>query len=110
MMERFIEAVNNFYIEELNLEPEELLAEVPEDGIVSLAYTTYTFGDEEEEREVQVSFDINTLSFINLIDGKVVLVQKARSLEDAADYIDGCPFDEMISDCIHEGYRMSRWS
>ena len=74
------------------------------DGIIPLAFTEYTFGD--DDYEIQVSFDINKGAFINYIDGEVVLVEPRDSLAEAGQEISECSFDEMIYNCLCKGYEL----
>ena len=74
------------------------------DGIIPLAFTEYTFGD--DDYEIQVSFDINKVAFINYIDGEVVLVEPRDSLAEAGQEISECSFDEMIYNCLCKGYEL----
>ena len=74
------------------------------DGIIPLAFTEYTFGD--DDYEIQVSFDINKVAFINYIDGEVVLVEPRDSLKEAGQEISECSFDEMIYNCLCKGYEL----
>ena len=74
------------------------------DGIITLAQTVYTFGD--DDYEIQVSFDINKVCFINYIDGEVVLVEPRDSLSEAGQEISECSFDEMIYNCLCKGYEL----
>ena len=74
------------------------------DGIVPLAFTEYTFGD--DDYEIQVSFDINKVCFINYIDGEVVLVEPRDSLAEAGQEISECSFDDMIYNCLRKGYEL----
>ena len=74
------------------------------DGIIPLAYTVYTFGD--GDYEIQVSFDIKKVAFINYIDDKVVLVEPMDSLDQAGQVIEQCTFDNMILNCLNKGHEM----
>ena len=74
------------------------------DGIVPLAFTEYTFGD--DDYEIQVSFDINKVAFVNYIDGEVVLVEPRDSLKEAGQEISECSFDDMIYNCLCKGYEL----
>ena len=74
------------------------------DGIVPLAFTEYTFGD--DDYEIQVSFDINKVCFINYIDDEVVLVEPRDSLSEAGQEISECSFDDMIYNCLCKGYEL----
>ena len=74
------------------------------DGIIPLAFTEYTFGD--DDYEIQVSFDINKVAFVNYIDGEVVLVEPRDSLKEAGQEISECSFDDMIYNCLCKGYEL----
>ena len=74
------------------------------DGIIPLAFTEYTFGD--DDYEIQVSFDINKVCFINYIDDEVVLVEPRDSLKEAGQDISECSFDDMIYNCLCKGYEL----
>ena len=95
----FMISVNKFIFYEYNSYPH-----MDEDGIIPLAFTEYTFGD--DDYEIQVSFDINKVAFINYIDGEVVLVEPRDSLAEAGQEISECSFDEMIYDCLCKGYEL----
>ena len=79
-------------------------AHMDADGIVPLAFTEYTFGD--DDYEIQVSFDINKVCFINYIDDEVVLVEPRDSLKEAGQEISECSFDDMIYNCLRKGYEL----
>ena len=74
------------------------------DGIVPLAFTEYTFG--HDDYEIQASFDIKKVAFVNYIDGEVVLVEPRDSLAEAGQEISECSFDDMIYNCLCKGYEL----
>lgn len=73
-------------------------------GIIPLAFTEYTFGD--DDYDIQVSFDINKVCFINYIDDEAVLVEPRDSLKEAGQEISECSFDDMIYNCLCKGYEL----
>ena len=95
----FMINVNKYSLDEFDS-----YAYMDEDGIIPLAFTEYTFGD--DDYEIQVSFDINKVAFINYIDGEVVLVEPRDSLSEAGQEISECSFDEMIYNCLCKGYEL----
>ena len=95
----FMLCVNRYTMDEFDS-----YAYMDEDGIIPLAFTEYTFGD--DDYEIQVSFDINKVCFINYIDDEVVLVEPRDSLKEAGQEISECSFDEMIYNCLCKGYEL----
>ena len=81
----------------------ESIQDIPEDGIIHLAYTTYDFGD-GIERDIQVDFDMNSLKYLNYIDWELLLEEPRDCLSDFIDEIAGCGFDDMIRDVVHKGW------
>ena len=100
-VDEFLELVSEYTMEEFG---EKCIAE---DGVVHLAYTTYIFDRHSKyEREIQVDFDINRMSFMNYIDGELVLEEKRESLKDVGEEIAGCSFEDIIRDCVYKGYEL----
>ena len=95
----FMINVNKYSLDEFDS-----YAYMDEDGIIPLAFTEYTFGD--DDYEIQVSFDINKVAFVNYIDGEVVLVEPRDSLAEAGQEISECSFDDMIYNCLCKGYEL----
>ena len=95
----FMLCVNRYTMDEFDS-----YAHMDADGIIPLAFTEYTFGD--DDYEIQVSFDINKVAFVNYIDGEVVLVEPRDSLAEAGQEISECPFDDMIYNCLCKGYEL----
>ena len=109
--EKIFKGINNreqgefmLRVNEYSLDEFDSYAYMDEDGIIPLAFTEYTFGD--DDYEIQVSFDINKVAFINYIDGEVVLVEPRDSLSEAGQEISECSFDEMIYNCLCKGYEL----
>ncbi len=100
-MDKLIEALNDFYVKEYGSDSE--ITEIPESKILSLAYTTYDFGD-GVERDIQVDFDIVNLKYLNYIDDELVLEEPRSSIDDFIAEIESCDFNDIIRDCVHEGY------
>ena len=95
----FMLCVNRYTMDEFDS-----YAHMDADGIIPLAFTEYTFGD--DDYEIQVSFDINKVCFINYIDDEVVLVEPRDSLKEAGQEISECSFDDMIYNCLRKGYEL----
>ena len=95
----FMLCVNRYTMDEFDS-----YAYMDADGIIPLAFTEYTFGD--DDYEIQVSFDINKVCFINYIDDEVVLVEPRDSLKEAGQEISECSFDDMIYNCLCKGYEL----
>ena len=95
----FMLCVNRYTMDEFDS-----YAYMDADGIIPLAFTEYTFGD--DDYEIQVSFDINKVCFINYIDDEVVLVEPRDSLKEAGQEISECSFDDMIYNCLRKGYEL----
>ena len=95
----FMLCVNRYTMDEFDS-----YAHMDADGIIPLAFTEYTFGD--DDYEIQVSFDINKVAFVNYIDGEVVLVEPRDSLSEAGQEISECSFDEIIYNCLCKGYEL----
>ena len=83
----------------------ESIQDIPEDGILHLAYTTYELGD-GVEREIQVDFDLNNLKYLNYIDGKLVLEEPRECEQEFIDEMKACEFDDIIRECVHKGFEL----
>ena len=83
----------------------ESIQDIPEDGIIHLAYTTYDFGD-GIERDIQVDFDLNHLKYLNYIDGKMVLEEPRECEQEFIDEMKACEFDDIIRDVVHKGFEL----
>ena len=97
--QEILRAVNEYFGNERMGE----IQDIPEDGIIHLAYTTYELGD-GVEREIQVDFDLNNLKYLNYIDDEMVLEEPRDCLSDFIDEIAGCGFDDIIRDVVHKGW------
>ena len=95
-MSHLLNALNEYFISEFGTTIEKL----PDDGIISLAYTTYDFDD--EEREIQVFFDFKNLEYLNYIDDELVLKRKVDNIQDFINDIK-CGFNEIICECLDKG-------
>lgn len=100
-MDRLLKAINSYFLKEFD--EKAMIAAFPEDGIIHLAYTTYEF-DDGTEHELQVDFDLKSLSYLNYIDSILVLKQERESLSDFIEEIVNCDFDDIIRDCVNEGF------
>lgn len=80
----------------------ESIQDIPEDGILHLACTTYELGD-GVEREIRVVFDLKSLKYLNYIDGELVLEEQRDCLSDFINEIDVCDFDDVIRSVVHKG-------
>ena len=97
--EKLLMAINCY----MEREFEDSLEALPEDGIIHLAYTTYDFGD-GEEHEVQVDFDMNAMEYRNYIDDELALTEDRESLDEVAEEISCCGFDDIIRQVVHIGF------
>ena len=97
--QKMIDSINCYLEREFG----ESIQDIPEDGIIHLAYTTYDFGD-GIERDIQVDFDLNSLKYLNYIDNELVLEEPRDCLSDFIDEIEGCGFDDMIRSVVHKGW------
>ena len=102
-MDRLLKAINCYFVKEFD--DKAILKKLPEDGIIHLAYTTYDFGV-DKEHEIQVDFDLNNLRYLNYIDGILVIIEERVSLSDFIEEIENCDFDDVIRDCVNEGFKL----
>lgn len=102
-MDRLLKAINSYFVKEFD--EKAMIAALPEDGIIHLSYTTYEF-DDGTEHELQVDFDLKSLSYLNYIDSILVLKEERESLSDFIEEIVNCDFDDIIRDCVNEGFRL----
>lgn len=102
-MDRLLKAINSYFVKEFD--EKALINTLPEDGIIHLAYTTYEF-DDGTEHELQVDFDLKSLSYLNYIDEILVLKEERESLLDFIEEIESCDFDDIIRDCVNEGFKL----
>ena len=100
---RLLKAVNRYLVVEFGVDSE--IKEVPKDGIVHLAYTTYDF-DDGEEHEVQVDFDLINLKYLNYIDNELVLEEERDTEESFISEIEVCDFNDIIRECVHKGFEL----
>lgn len=101
--ERVLNAVNQYYNDEFG--EDTVISKIPDNKTLGLAYTTYDFGD-EHERDIQVDFALDSLSYLNYIDDDLILNQEVDELEEFIEYISNATFDEVIRDCISEGSKL----
>lgn len=102
-MEKLINAVNEYIDREYGEDSE--ITEIPKTGIIPIAYTTYDF-DDGEEHEIQVSFDVNNLKYLNYIDDELVLEEPRDSIDEFIEEISVCDFNDIIRNCIHKGFEL----
>lgn len=102
-MDRLLKTINSYFLKEFD--EKAMIAALPEDGIIHLAYTTYEF-DDDKEHELQVDFDLKSLSYLNYIDEILVLKEERESLLDFIEEIESCDFDDIIRDCVNEGFKL----
>lgn len=62
-------------------------------GEIGVMYTT----SEDESREYQATYYLDTLEFKCFIDGVVVYYESYKSLDDIADELESCSFDDYYS-------------
>ena len=102
-MDRLLKAINSYFTKEFG--ENAMIVTLPEDGIIHLAYTTYEF-DDDKEHELQVDFDLKNLRYLNYIDEILVLKEERESLCDFIEEIESCDFDDIIRDCVNEGFKL----
>ena len=97
---KVLEAFNDYIGREYNENPWD---ELPEDGILPIAYTTYEFDDDYKyTHEIQVNFNLNDMSWYNYIDDELVLVQPCDVESLISSF--SADFDSMIRDCVDKGF------
>ena len=95
--QRLIEALNEFRRDE----GWDSIDSIPEDGIISLGYTTYDL-DDDEEHDIEIKFDLNELCYLNYIDSEMVLKEYVDSIEQFIEDLN-TSFDDMIYNCLKKG-------
>lgn len=100
---KILKAYNEYTSEEFSNEP---IKRLPKDGILDLAYTTYEFDDDSKySHEIQVSFDLNTMSCKSYIDDELV-IDEPWDYETLIGNLECADFDAFISDCVHKGFSL----
>ena len=100
--QRLLEALNEYY----NNEGWDSKDSIPEDGILSLGYTTYDL-DDDEEHDIEIKFDLNELCYLNYIDFELVLKEYVDSFEQLLEDLNAS-FDDMIYNCLKKGREIYR--
>ena len=95
--QRLLEALNEYY----NNEGWDSKDSIPEDGILSLGYTTYDL-DDDEEHDIEIKFDLNELCYLNYIDFELVLKEYVDSFEQLLEDLNAS-FDDILYNCIKKG-------
>ena len=95
---RVIEALNNYLMHEWF----DIIDELPEDGIIPLAWTISGL-DDDEEHDIEIKLDLNELCYLNYIDGKMVLKEPIDSIEQLIKDLNNASFDDMIYNCLKKG-------
>lgn len=103
VMSDLLDALNRYYVSEFG--EDSVIDKIPDDGIIHLAYTTYAF-KEDEEKELQVDFDLINLKYLNYLDGELVLEEKRENMQDFIEEINCCSFDDIIRECVHKGFEL----
>ncbi len=99
---RILDAYNDYVYREYS---EEGLDELPEGGVLPIAFTTYEFDDNAWfTHEIQVNFDLDTMQWMNYIDDELVLAQPS-DVDSLVGSL-GASFDDIIRDCLSEGFRL----
>lgn len=79
---------------------------IHEGGVLPVCFTTYEFDEDSKyTHEIQINFNLRTMCWENYIDDELILSQP-RDLETLIAELNGCGFDDIIRDCVHEGYRL----
>lgn len=95
--QRLLEALNEYY----NNEGWDSKDSIPEDGILSLGYTTYDL-DDDEEHDIEIKFDLNELCYLNYVDFKLVLKEYVDSFEQLLEDLNAS-FDDISYNCLKKG-------
>lgn len=95
--QRLLEALNEYY----NNEGWDSIDKLPEDGILSLGYTTYDL-DDEEEHDIEIKFDLNELCYLNYVDFELVLKEYVYSFEQLLEDLNAS-FDDISYNCHKKG-------
>lgn len=95
--QRLFEVLNEYY----NNEGWDSIDKLPEDGILSLGYTTYDL-DDNEEHDIEIKFDLNELCYLNYVDFKLVLKEYVDSFEQLLEDLNAS-FDDISYNCLKKG-------
>lgn len=95
--QRLLEALNEYY----NNEGWDSIDELPEDGILSLGYTTYDL-DDDEEHDIEIKFDLNEFCYLNYVDFELVLKEYVDSFEQLLEDLNAS-FDDISYNCLKKG-------
>lgn len=79
---------------------------IPEGGVIPVCFTTYEFDEDSKyTHEIQINFDLDSMCWLNYIDDELVLAQQS-SIDSFISDLSVCSFDEIIHDCVMEGFRL----
>ena len=102
---RLLKAVNEYYASEYGDGRE--LQDIPEDGIIDLAYTEYECAD-GQEHGVQVSFSVESCSWLTFMHGERVLKEREEGgIEGFIETMEHADFDGIVEGCqelVYERY------
>ena len=80
--------------------------EIPDTGVIPVCFTTYEFDEDSKyTHEIQINFDLDSMCWLNHIDDELVLTQQS-SIDSFISDLSVCSFDEIIHDCVMEGFRL----
>lgn len=80
---------------------------IPDGGVLPVCFTTYEFDEESKyTHEIQINFNLRTMCWENYIDDELVLNQPVLGVETLIAELNSFGFDDIIRDCVHEGYRL----
>jgi len=98
------DAYDSFCQREYNGDAEE----ISDKGTIPICFTTYEFDKESKyTHEIQINFDLDSMCWKNYIDDELVLTQQT-DVESLVDDLSYCSFDDIIRDCVMEGFRLEK--
>lgn len=98
--QELIDALNEYYISE----GWNTIDKLPENGIIALGHTTNDLDDNDEyEHDIDVEFNLNSLSYLNYVDGKMILEEPINSIDGLISDLISCNADTIADKCIERG-------
>lgn len=104
MFEKLLEAYNDFLAREYDTEEE--TTEIPEGGILSVAYTD-EYELDEGSYMLEVKLDVVNWKWLNYVNGELALEEPTDEETAIEDFLNG-DFDGMLSSCVDKAWEIDQ--
>ena len=93
--QKLIDALNDYYIDE----GWDIIDRLPDSGIIGLGHTTSDL-DDDYEHDIEIEFNLNSLSYRNYIDGNMILEEPIDSIDELISDLTSCNADSIARNCL----------